>query len=222
MDLLMNNRTWQVSRSWFNRHATGNYTQLHRLTPEGKDAISATSDGKEMIWLDQQLSQALSQPETHAQRWTAEMMKRTRAFQQKNASACGRYSRRRDIDAVNAGNQHHAERIDPGFACNTGCENAGEAFLMSTISLAAQRSYTTGEAVWFSYRLPVLRKRFCPHRFRTPGSVRHADGRVVRACVLGSAPPCPRPHQREQRQTGNTAFRYALCVCEQTLPASAP
>lgn len=83
MDLLMNNRTWQVSRNWFNRHATGNYTQLHRLTPEGKDAISATSDGKEMIWLDQQLSQALSQPETHAQRWTAEMMKRTRAFQQK-------------------------------------------------------------------------------------------------------------------------------------------
>ena len=36
-----------------------------------------------MTWLDQQLSQALSQPETHAQRWTAEMMKRTRAFQHK-------------------------------------------------------------------------------------------------------------------------------------------
>ena len=32
MDLLMNNRTWQVSRNWFNQHATGNYTQLHRLT----------------------------------------------------------------------------------------------------------------------------------------------------------------------------------------------
>ncbi|HHA1349635.1 TPA: hypothetical protein ACOEER_000663 [Enterobacter ludwigii] len=31
---------------------------------------------------------------------------------------------------------------------------------MSTISLAAQRSYTTGEAVWFSYRLPVLRHVF--------------------------------------------------------------
>ena len=29
---------------------------------------------------------------------------------------------------------------------------------MSTICLAAQRSYTTGEAVWFSYRLPSLRK----------------------------------------------------------------
>lgn len=28
---------------------------------------------------------------------------------------------------------------------------------MSTICLAAQRSYTTGEAVWFSYRLPRLR-----------------------------------------------------------------
>lgn len=28
---------------------------------------------------------------------------------------------------------------------------------MSTICLAAQRSYTTGEAVWFSYRLPSLK-----------------------------------------------------------------
>ena len=31
---------------------------------------------------------------------------------------------------------------------------------MSTICLAAQRSYTTGEAVWFSYRVPNLRKVF--------------------------------------------------------------
>lgn len=29
---------------------------------------------------------------------------------------------------------------------------------MSTICLAAQRSYTTGEAVWFSYRLPSMKK----------------------------------------------------------------
>ena len=83
IDLLMNNRTWRVSRSWFNRHATGNFTQLHRLTPEGKDAIGAASDSKDMAWLDQQLSLALSQPETHARIWTAEMMKRTREFQQK-------------------------------------------------------------------------------------------------------------------------------------------
>ncbi|AVH16599.1 hypothetical protein CWR52_05025 [Enterobacter sp. SGAir0187] len=31
---------------------------------------------------------------------------------------------------------------------------------MSTICLAAQRSYTSGEAVWFSYRLPSLRNIF--------------------------------------------------------------
>lgn len=31
---------------------------------------------------------------------------------------------------------------------------------MSTICLAAQRSYATGEAVWFSYRVPNLRKVF--------------------------------------------------------------
>lgn len=67
IDLLMNNRTWQVSRNWFKQHATGNYTQLHSLTPEGKDAIGAASDSKDMTWLDQQLSQALAQPETHSQ-----------------------------------------------------------------------------------------------------------------------------------------------------------
>ncbi|WP_449556789.1 peptidoglycan-binding protein [Huaxiibacter chinensis] len=83
LDLLMNNRTWQVSRNWFNQHATGNYTQLHRLTPEGKDAITAASDSKDVSWLDQQLSLALAQPETHSQNWTAEMMKRTREFQKK-------------------------------------------------------------------------------------------------------------------------------------------
>lgn len=83
LDLLMNNRTWQVSRRWFNQHATGHYTQLHRLTPQGKDAISATSNSKDLAWLDQQLSIALSEPETHAQNWTAEMMKRTREFQQR-------------------------------------------------------------------------------------------------------------------------------------------
>ncbi|MCG3098160.1 peptidoglycan-binding protein [Enterobacter sp. DRP3] len=83
IDLLMNNRTWQVSRNWFKQHATGNYTQLHSLTPEGKDAIDAASDGKDLAWLDQQLSQALAQPATHSQTWTAEMMKRTREFQQK-------------------------------------------------------------------------------------------------------------------------------------------
>ncbi|MGG5838696.1 peptidoglycan-binding domain-containing protein, partial [Huaxiibacter chinensis] len=83
LDLLMNNRTWQVSRNWFNQHATGNYTQLHRLTPEGKDAITAASDSKDVSWLDQQLSLALAEPETHSQNWTAEMMKRTREFQKK-------------------------------------------------------------------------------------------------------------------------------------------
>ncbi|MDU1107097.1 MAG: peptidoglycan-binding domain-containing protein, partial [Enterobacter sp.] len=83
LDLLMNNRTWQVSRSWFNQHATGNYTQLHRLTPQGKDAVSAESGAKDLGWMDQQLSLALNLPETHTKVWTAELMQRTREFQQK-------------------------------------------------------------------------------------------------------------------------------------------
>ena len=83
LDLLMNNRTWQVSRTWYNQHATGNYTLLHRLTPEGKDEITAASGSKDLEWLDQQLSVALGESETHDKNWTAELMKRTREFQQK-------------------------------------------------------------------------------------------------------------------------------------------
>ncbi|EOZ7624098.1 peptidoglycan-binding protein [Enterobacter mori] len=83
LDLLMNNRTWQVSRTWYNQHATGNYTLLHRLTPEGKDEITAASGSKDLEWLDQQLSVALGDSETHDKNWTAELMKRTREFQQK-------------------------------------------------------------------------------------------------------------------------------------------
>ncbi|MEH0885933.1 peptidoglycan-binding protein [Enterobacter sp. UNJFSC 003] len=83
LDLLMNNRTWQVSRAWYNQHATGDYTLLHRLTPSGKDEITAASDGKDLEWLDQQLSLALGESATHDKSWTAELMKRTRDFQEK-------------------------------------------------------------------------------------------------------------------------------------------
>lgn len=85
LDLLMNNRTWQVSRNWFNQHATGNYTLLHRLTPEGKESVGAASDQQELHWLDNQLSEALHEPETHANGWTATLASRTKAFQSKTA-----------------------------------------------------------------------------------------------------------------------------------------
>jgi hypothetical protein len=38
---------------------------------------------------------------------------------------------------------------------------AGETFIMSTITLAAQRSYTLNAPVWFSYRRPSLKKAVC-------------------------------------------------------------
>lgn len=83
LDLLVNNRTWQVSKNWFNQHATGNYTLLHRLTPQGKDEITAASSSSDMKWLDQELSQSLNEPITHSQGWTADLAKRTREFQER-------------------------------------------------------------------------------------------------------------------------------------------
>ncbi|AXF65550.1 MULTISPECIES: ExeA family protein [unclassified Leclercia] len=81
LDLLLNNRTWQVKRSWFNAHATGNYTLLHRLTPAGQDLVGAASSRQDLAWIDTQLSQALHEPETHAQSWTQTLVQRTREFQ---------------------------------------------------------------------------------------------------------------------------------------------
>lgn len=82
LDLLMNNRTWQVSRNWFTQHATGNYTLLHRLTPGGKEAVGAASNGQDLDWIDTQLSLALNEPATHAHTWTQTLANRTRQFQQ--------------------------------------------------------------------------------------------------------------------------------------------
>lgn len=84
LDLLINNHTWQVSRHWFEQHATGHYTRLQRLTPDGKESITASSSAKDIQWFDAALSQALSLPTTHASGWTAELMKRTRDFQQQS------------------------------------------------------------------------------------------------------------------------------------------
>ena len=56
---------------------------MHRLTPQGKDEISATSGDKDLAWLDQTLSQTLNEPLTHSRSWTAELAKRTREFQGK-------------------------------------------------------------------------------------------------------------------------------------------
>ncbi|WP_058911167.1 ExeA family protein [Entomohabitans teleogrylli] len=81
LDLLLNDRTWQVTHDWFVTHATGNYTLLHRLTPDGHDNISAASSARDIAWLDTQLGQALKRPPTHSSAWTSSLVQRIRDFQ---------------------------------------------------------------------------------------------------------------------------------------------
>lgn len=94
---------------------------------------------------------------------------------------------------------------------------------MSTICLAAQRSYVSGEAVWFSYRIPRLRK-----------IASNAFLGIVSLCVMLMAGlyahvywqlrhPAPEPVKKSERgEARDAAFRYALRVREQAVPASAP
>ncbi|WP_309578234.1 ExeA family protein [Scandinavium hiltneri] len=81
VDLLLNGRTWQVSRNWFVHNATGNYTLLRRLTPAGQNSVNANSPVGDIIWLDNALSQALNVEPTHTTGWSAELVKRVREFQ---------------------------------------------------------------------------------------------------------------------------------------------
>lgn len=93
---------------------------------------------------------------------------------------------------------------------------------MSTISLAAQRSYTTGEAVWFSYRLSGLRHVFAHTVLGLLGLCAMLMAGLYAHVYWDLRHPAPAPINASSARPGNTAFRYALCVCEQTLPASAP
>ncbi len=83
MDLLMGNKTWQVSRDWFKRAATGNYVLLYRLTPQGNSKVDAKSDPSEIAWLNKMLSRALMKPKNSAPGWSAALVDNIKEFQRK-------------------------------------------------------------------------------------------------------------------------------------------
>lgn len=85
MDLLMGNKTWQVSRDWFKHAATGNYVLLYRLTPQGNTKVDAKSDPSEIAWLNKMLSRALMKPKNTAPGWSAALVDNIKEFQRKMA-----------------------------------------------------------------------------------------------------------------------------------------
>ncbi len=83
MDLLMGNKTWQVSRDWFKNAATGNYVLLYRLTPQGNSKVDAKSDASEINWLNKMLSRALMKPKNSAPGWSQALVDNIKEFQRK-------------------------------------------------------------------------------------------------------------------------------------------
>lgn len=83
MDLLMGNKTWQVSRDWFKNAATGNYVLLYRLTPQGNSKVDAKSDAGEINWLNKMLSRALMKPKNSAPGWSEALVDNIKEFQRK-------------------------------------------------------------------------------------------------------------------------------------------
>lgn len=83
MDLLMGNKTWQVSRNWFKHVATGNYVLLYRLTPQGNSKVDAKSDASEIVWLNKMLSRALMKPKNNTAGWSGALVDNIKEFQHK-------------------------------------------------------------------------------------------------------------------------------------------
>ncbi|WP_110876996.1 ExeA family protein [Franconibacter helveticus] len=84
LDLLMGNKTWQVSRDWFKNAATGNYVLLYRLTPQGNSKVDAKSDASEIAWLNKMLSRALMKPKNSAPGWSGALVENVKEFQRKS------------------------------------------------------------------------------------------------------------------------------------------
>lgn len=66
---------------------------------------------------------------------------------------------------------------------------------MSTIALAAQRSYTLNEAVWFSYRLPSLKKGFCTLTMMLVGFIVMATVGLYAHIYWNLRHPAPEPEK---------------------------
>ncbi|AWH88376.1 ExeA family protein [Limnobaculum parvum] len=81
IDLLVNNRTWQASRSWFEQKSTGQYIMFYRLTPLGRDKIDAVSSSSEIAWLDKMLSRTLLKPKSKKNTWSPDLMESVKQFQ---------------------------------------------------------------------------------------------------------------------------------------------
>jgi len=81
LDLLINKKTWTVTRRWFDTHSEGHYTMMWPPAPDGKNRVTNKSSAESIIWLDAMLSRALGLPVDESGDWTATLTEKVKLFQ---------------------------------------------------------------------------------------------------------------------------------------------
>lgn len=81
LDLLINTKTWTVSRRWFDTHSEGHYTMMWPPAPDGKNRVTNKSSVESIIWLDAMLSRVLGVPANESGDWTATLTEKVNLFQ---------------------------------------------------------------------------------------------------------------------------------------------
>jgi len=81
LELILNKKTWTVSRKWFDAHSEGHYTLMWPPASDGKNRVTDKSAAESIIWLDAMLSRALGVPVNESGDWTAMLTEKVKLFQ---------------------------------------------------------------------------------------------------------------------------------------------
>lgn len=81
LDLIVNKKTWTVSRHWFDSHSEGHYIMMWPPAPDGKNRVTNKSSAESIIWLDAMLSRALGVPANESGDWTPTLTEKVKLFQ---------------------------------------------------------------------------------------------------------------------------------------------
>ena len=81
LELIINKKTWTVSRKWFDAHSEGQYTLMWPPASDGKSRVTDKSSTESIIWLDAMLSRALGVPVNESGDWTAMLTEKVKLFQ---------------------------------------------------------------------------------------------------------------------------------------------
>jgi general secretion pathway protein A len=84
VDLLINDTTWMVKKSWFEKNWKGEFTTFWKPAPDGNSGITSKSSPESITWLEAMLNKSLMLSGTPSGQWTPLLKEKITMFQNKN------------------------------------------------------------------------------------------------------------------------------------------